>query len=86
MKPINVMTDKVSAVRALRIFEGGQHLSCPVCDVVLDSIPAGVAPRTGRISGLVCPVDNKHYLIYGDDADVMKKAREGLRRISGKQD
>jgi hypothetical protein len=84
MKPINVKGGEVSAVQALRFFEGGQHLSCPVCDALLDSIPAGIAPGTGHISGLVCPVSNKHYLIYGEDADVMKKAREGLRRIAGK--
>ncbi len=86
MKPINVKDNRISAVQALRMFEGGQPLSCPVCDTVLAAIPEGVLPGTGRISGLVCPVNNKHYLIYGEDADVMKKAREGLRRIAGKLD
>ena len=86
MKPINVKANGVSAVQALRMFENGQHLSCPVCEAVLDSIPNGIVPGTGRISGLVCPVSNKHFLIYGEDADVMRKAREGLRRIAGKLD
>jgi hypothetical protein len=78
-----VPANEVSAVQALRMFEGGQYLSCPVCAAVLNSIPSGVIPGAGRISGLVCPISNKHYLVYGDDADAMKKAREGLRRIAG---
>ena len=84
MKPISVKADTVSAVQALRMFEGGQHLSCPVCEAMLDSIPPGLAPGTGRISGLVCPVNDKHYLIYGHDAEVMKKVREGMRSIANK--
>lgn len=84
MKPTNIKADEVSAVQALRMFESGQNLSCPVCKSILESIPSGVSPGTGRISGLRCPINMKHFLIYGEDADTMKKAREGLRRIAGK--
>lgn len=86
MEPVNIKTDGISAVSALRMYEGGQYLSCPVCKALLDTIPSGVAPGSGNISGLVCPVSNKHYLIYGDDAEAMKKAREVMRRIAGKID
>lgn len=86
MEPVNIKTDGISAVQALRMYEAGQHLSCPVCKALLDTIPTGVAPGTGNISGLVCPVSNKHYLIYGEDADVMRKAREAMRQIAGKLD
>lgn len=79
-----IKANEISAVQALRMFEAGQHIGCPVCEATLDSIPAGVMPGTGRVSGLVCPFDNKHFLIYGEDAEVMKKAREGLRRIAAK--
>lgn len=82
MKPIK--SSEISAAQALRMFEAGQHITCPVCEALLDSIPTGVISGTGRVSGLVCPVDNKHFLIYGEDAEVMKKAREGLRRIASK--
>ena len=82
MKPIKA--NEISAAQALRMFEAGQHISCPVCEAALDSIPTGLMPGAGRVSGLVCPVDNKHFLIYGEDAETMKKAREGLRRIADK--
>ena len=84
MKPITVKGDQITAVQALRMFEAGQYISCPVCEAILDPIPAGVEPGAGRISGLVCPADNRHYLVYGDDAETMKKAREVMRRIAAK--
>jgi hypothetical protein len=74
----------LSGVQALRAFEEGDQLSCPICAAHLDSIPQGIAPGTECILGLVCPKNFKHYLIYGEDADVMKEARERMRRIAGK--
>lgn len=82
MKPIKA--NEISAAQVLRMFEAGQYINCPVCESTLDSIPAGVKPGAGRVSGLVCPIDHKHFLIYGEDAEVMKKAREGLRKIADK--
>ena len=84
-RTIDMKANDVSAVQALRLFEGGQCITCPVCETVLNSIPTGIAPGTGHIAGLVCPVNTKHFLIYGDDAEVMKKAREGLRQILNKK-
>jgi hypothetical protein len=82
VKSTNVKGRDVSGIQALRTFESGKNLNCPICNAVLASIPSDISPGTGHISGLVCPINNRHYLVYGEDAIVMKKAREILRSIA----
>ncbi len=84
MNKTKLNTNEISATHALRMFEAGQHISCPICNTMLASIPTDTPPGAGRILGLTCPIDNKHFLIYGEDAETMKKARDGLQKIADK--
>jgi len=78
-----VRADAVSAVEALAIYERGGELICPVCSARVVPIPVG-APPGSRPMGLECPASNRHFLIYGEDAETMRAARDGLRRIASK--
>lgn len=66
---------------ALRQYESGVRMVCPVCSADLQSIPAGVAPGH-RVSGLVCPTDQKHYLLYGEDEAAMKGMRALMKGMA----
>lgn len=78
-----VRADAFSAVEALTAYEGGRELMCPICSARIVSIPVGM-PIGSRPMGLECPTNNHHFLIYGESAEAMKKARDGLRRIASK--
>ena len=81
-KEVAVRGDAVSAVQALRLFENGQLISCPVCETALDSIPRGIAPGTANVMGLICPVNNRHFMIYGESAELLIEARRRLHAIA----
>lgn len=55
----------VSAVEALRLFEQGEALHCPICSRPLRPIPHNWEPHL-PLSGLECPVSQTHYLVYAD--------------------
>lgn len=69
---------------ALRKYEAGVHVICPVCSVELQPIPARVQPGNS-ISGLVCPTDQRHYLLYGEDESAMKSMRAFMKDLAAKK-
>jgi len=77
--------DSISATEALAIYQQGGHVTCPSCGTVLTTIPANLDAGS-RPLGLRCPVSHKHYFVYVEDAETMRAAREGLRRIAAKSD
>ena len=84
-KPIRA--SEVSTNEALEIYMGGGELICPslACSARLATIPANLPPGV-RPMGLKCPVSSRHFLFYGEDAEVMKAARKALRRIASGSD
>jgi len=82
-KPIRA--SEVSANEALEIYMRGGELICPspACSARLETIPANVPPGV-RPMGLKCPVSNRHFFFYGEDAEAVRTVREGLRRIAAK--
>lgn len=79
--PINA--GEVSAVEALRLYEAGTSLCCPACGALLETIPKGIAPGQ-RISGLLCPIDHKHFLVYGEDASAVKSMRSFMKELASR--
>ena len=74
----------LAGAEALRKYEAGLRVVCPVCAVALHSIPAG--GQTGRsISGLVCPTDPRHYLLYGESEVAMKSMRAFMKDLAAKR-
>lgn len=67
----------------LRMYEAGLRVVCPVCSAMLQSIPAGVTPGHA-ISGLVCPTDQQHYLLYGESESAMKSMRAFMKDLAAK--
>jgi hypothetical protein len=78
-----IRADAVSAVEALSLYARGAQLICPACRTRLEPIPLDTAPGE-RPQGLKCPQNDRHYLVYGESAETINAAREGLRRISSK--
>ena len=69
---------------ALRKYEAGLRVVCPVCTAALQPIPAGVQPGHS-ISGLVCPTNQRHYLLYGENEASMKNMRAFMKELVAKR-
>jgi hypothetical protein len=69
---------------ALRKYEAGVRVVCPVCSSELQAIPAGARPGQ-QISGLICPTDQRHYLLYGEDEAAMKGMRAFMKELASKR-
>jgi len=79
-----VNAGSLEGAEALRKYEAGLHVVCPVCSAALQSIPAGVQPGH-PISGLVCPTDQRHYLLYGESEFAMKSMRAFIKDLAAKR-
>ncbi len=80
-----VLANTVSSVEAMRLVREGHEFECPICHATIETIPKDW--RQGmQLSGLACPTSQKHFLIYGDDADTLREYREvqRLRRVDKK--
>lgn len=66
--------EKMAGMRALRLWQEGVVLSCPVCGAVLSSVP-GATPIGIVPFGLVCPVNTKHVYVYGETRKALDSVR-----------
>lgn len=79
-----VNAGSLAGAKALRKYEAGLRVGCPVCSAALHSIPAGVQPGHS-LSGLVCPTDQRHYLLYGESEVAVKSMRAFMKDLAAKR-
>ncbi|PML78518.1 hypothetical protein [Enterovibrio norvegicus] len=66
------------ASEILRLAANGEKFQCPVCNSQLVTIPETLAAGE-RSQGIQCPKVQKHYLIYGDDAERILEMRKRMK-------
>lgn len=73
------LANSISGVEALRLVKEGHELECPICHAKIETIPKEWGQGM-PLNGLTCPASQKHFLIYGDDAEVLRQYREAQRQ------
>lgn len=72
---------KISSADLMKLIKQGVALHCRVCSERLQTVPENWKP--GMIfSGIVCPKDQKHFMIHCDDAAAMKAIRARMKARS----
>lgn len=70
----------LSGRQVIDIIRGGGQLECPICHVLLETVPQYW--KSGLpLHGIVCPNNLEHFYIHIEDAETMRKMREKMKDI-----
>lgn len=75
--------EKMAGARALRLWQEGVDLTCPVCGTELSMIPEGLS-RTEMPLGLFCPENKQHVYVYGETRAALESVRSVIRNMPPK--
>lgn len=74
----SIIADKISGAEAARLVRKGVKLICPVCGVVIRTVPEELTE--GRpLLGIECPTNQKHFMIHYDDGVKMRAMRSWMK-------
>lgn len=77
--------EKMAGTRALRLWQEGVDLTCPICGAELSMIPEG-RPRTEMPLGLFCPENKQHVYVYGETRAALESVRSVIRDMAQKKE
>ena len=77
--------NNMSAVEILSLARKGNELKCPRCQAILETIPK---KWTGEVPlhGVVCPNNQKHFLIYSEPEHASKNVRNLIKEMVKKSE
>jgi len=75
-------SETMAGVRALRLWQEGMELACPVCGAMLAVIPEGVQ-RPKMPLGMFCPKSKGHVHFYGETRGTLESVRGVIRKMKG---
>lgn len=73
--------EKMAGARALRLWQEGIDLTCPICATQLAAIPKG-SLRTEIPLGLFCPKNKQHVYFYGESKEALDSVRSVIRGMA----
>jgi hypothetical protein len=75
---------KMSTQEVLKQIRQGRLFQCRICKAVIKTVPENWKPEM-PLHGLVCPTDQRHFLIHCDDATAMKEIRAKMKASAAKR-
>ena len=75
-----ILVNELPGHEVLNLLAKGEVLFCPVCNAKLITIPEKLEANK-RPLGVVCPTDQKHYLVYGESPESMQEIRRQMRAM-----
>lgn len=79
----SISADSVSKDEAIRLVEGGAHLTCPSCGSTIIAMPENRAAGT-PLRMIRCSLSEQHYVIFIEDAAAMHEIRDMISGWSRK--
>lgn len=77
----HLLANEVTGSEAARLLKEGQQLLCPVCSVLVRTVPQDWTVGM-PLHGIQCPNDQNHFMIHYEDADAMNAMRARMRARS----
>jgi hypothetical protein len=77
---MSISVNELPGHEVLNLLAKGEVLFCPVCNARLITIPQKLEANK-RPLGVVCPTDQKHYLVYGESPESTQEIRKQMRAM-----